>query len=161
MIAFSSQDLEFSDAYVEGDDGARWRSASGHSPSTGARSSGSSVIEVPSGCRLPRHTDSAEETVVILAGAAEVLVGDERASLPAGGLAVIPVGAPHELRNVGEESLRFVALYASADVVTRYDDVVQPDGSRERHTVSWLAGARRRTRFATTPRAGPSRGRRR
>jgi quercetin dioxygenase-like cupin family protein len=136
MIALSPQDLEFSDAYVEGDDRAQWRSASGHSPSNGARSSGSSVIEVPSGCRLPRHTDSAEETVVILAGAAELLVGDECVSLPAGGLAVIPESAPHEVRNEGEELLRFVALYASADVVTRYEDLVQPDGSRERHTVS-------------------------
>lgn len=32
--------------------------------------------------------------------------------------------------------LRFVAVYASPDVVTRYEQVVQPDGTRERHTVS-------------------------
>ena len=129
-------ELEFSDAWVEGDESARWRSASGHSPSTGARASGSSVIEVAAGCRLPRHTDSGEETVVVTAGVAEVVVGEECRRVEAGSLALVPEGVPHEVRSAGSERLRFVAVYASPDVVTRYEQVVQPDGSRERHTVS-------------------------
>jgi quercetin dioxygenase-like cupin family protein len=136
MIALVPDTLEFSDAFVEGDATARWRSAPGHSPSIGSRASGSSVIEVPVGCRLPRHTDSAEETIVLLQGVAEVYIGDEQSELPAGGLAVVPEDVPHQVRNTGATPLRFVAIYASPDVVTRYDDVVQPDGSRERHTVS-------------------------
>jgi quercetin dioxygenase-like cupin family protein len=136
MIVLPPRALEFSDSYHAGDETARWRSAPGHSPSTGARASGSSVIEVPVGCRLPRHTDSAEETIVVIAGTAELQVGDERAEVPAGGLAVVAEDAPHEVRNAGEEPLRFVAIYASPDVVTRYEREVQPDGTRERHTVS-------------------------
>jgi quercetin dioxygenase-like cupin family protein len=136
VFALVPDELELSDSYIEGDETARWRSAPGHSPSTGARASGSSVIEVPAGCRLPRHTDSAEEIVVIVAGAAEVVVGDERRAVPAGGVALVPEDVPHEVRNAGREPLRFVAIYASPDVVTRYEDEVQPDGSRERHTVS-------------------------
>jgi quercetin dioxygenase-like cupin family protein len=128
--------LDFSDSYVEDDATARWRSASGHSPSTGARSSGSSVIEIPAGCRLPRHTDSAEEAIVVVDGVAEVHVGDEQAELPAGGVAVVAEDVPHEVRNTGAGTLRFVAVYAAPDVVTRYDDEVQPDGTRQRHTVS-------------------------
>ena len=137
MIALPPEALDFSDSYLEGEEGARWRSAGGHAPSsTAAVASGSSVIEVPVGCRLPRHTDSAEETIVVVAGAAEVAVGDERAELPAGGLAVVPRDVPHEVRNAGHEPLRFVAVYAAPDVVTRYERDVQPDGARERHTVS-------------------------
>jgi len=136
MIAFPPGGLEFSDAWQEGDDTARWRSASGHMPSNGASASGSSVLEVPAGCRLPRHTDSAEETIVVTAGVAEVVVGDERAQVAAGGLALVPKAVPHEVRNAGEETLRFVAVYAEPDVVTTYERVVQPDGSPERHTVS-------------------------
>jgi quercetin dioxygenase-like cupin family protein len=128
--------LDFSDSFIEDDATARWRSASGHSPSTGSRSSGSSVIEIPVGCRLPRHTDSAEETIVVIDGVAEIYVGDQHVELPAGGLAVVPEGVPHQVRNTGAVALRFVAVYASPDVVTRYDHEVQPDGSRERHTVS-------------------------
>lgn len=136
MIAFPAARLEFADAYVDGDETARWRSASGHSPSEGASASGSSVIEVFPGCRLPRHTDSAEETIVILAGTAEVEVGGERAELSAGSLAVVPTDVPHEVRNAGAGTLQFAAVYAAPDVVTRYEQVVQPDGSSERHTVS-------------------------
>ena len=137
MITLAPTDLDLSDAYIEGDPTARWRSAPGHSPSTGARASGSSIIEVPAGCRLPRHTDSAEETIVVVAGAADVTVGDERAELPAGGVAVAIENVPHEVRNASDdEPLTFVAIYAAPDVVTRYDREVQPDGSRERHTVS-------------------------
>ena len=136
MIAIRAAELDFSEAYVDGDDTARWRSASGHSPSTGSRSSGSSVVEVPPGCGLPRHTDSAEETIEVVAGAAELLIGDECESLPTGGVAVVPENAPHEVRNAGQEPLRFVAVYASPSVVTRYEVVIQPDGSRERQTVS-------------------------
>src|SRR5919108_3490170 len=109
MIVLPPDSLEFSDSYVEGDDAARWRSTSGHSPSTGAGASGSSVLELPAGCRLPRHTDSAEETILVTAGAAEVTIGDERAELPAGGIAVVPKDIPHEVRNAGERTLRFVA----------------------------------------------------
>jgi len=135
MISLTPTDLEFSEAYVEGDDTARWESAAGHSPSTGARASGSSAIRVAPGCRLPRHTDSAEETIVVVAGTAELEVGGERSRVPAGGLAVVPKDVAHQVRNAADATLTFVAVYAEPDVVTRYEQVVQPDGSRERHTV--------------------------
>jgi quercetin dioxygenase-like cupin family protein len=131
MIALAPETLEFSDAWIPDEEGARWRSAGGHA----GAASGSSVIEVPVGCRLPRHTDSAEETIVVVTGVAEVVVGDETGRVPAGGAAVVPEDVPHEVRNAGEEPLRFVAVYASADVVTRYEREVLPDGSRERQTV--------------------------
>jgi quercetin dioxygenase-like cupin family protein len=90
---------------------------------------------VAAGCRLPRHTDSAEETIVVVAGTAEVEVSEERGRVAAGGLAVVPKDVPHEVRNAGDGPLTFVAVYAEPDVVTRYEQVVQPDGSRERQTV--------------------------
>jgi hypothetical protein len=43
---------------------------------------------------------------------------------------------PHEVRNAGEDVLRFAAVYAEPDVVTTYETEVMPDGSAERHTVS-------------------------
>jgi quercetin dioxygenase-like cupin family protein len=119
---------ELADAWLEGDEGARWRSGSGH---TGA-ASGSSRLEVDPGCRLPRHTDSAEETIVVLSGRAAVTVGDETAEARAGEVALVPECVPHEVRNAGEETLRFVAVYASNDVTTTYEAPVQPDGERER-----------------------------
>jgi quercetin dioxygenase-like cupin family protein len=132
MIALVPEELEFAEAFVEGEDGARWRSAAGHGSSAGAAASGSSLLEVPAGCHLPRHTDSAEEAVVVIEGAAEVVVGDERRRVGAGGIAVVPADVPHEVHNAGDGVLRFAAVYAAADVVTRYEQDVQPDGGRER-----------------------------
>jgi quercetin dioxygenase-like cupin family protein len=132
MLIVRTDDAELSDAWQEGEDGARWRSGPGTTPAGGASASGSSVLEVPPGCRLPRHTDSAEETIVVLSGRARVRVGADEADLPAGAIALVPADAPHEVRNAGVEPLRFLALYASTDVTTRYEREVQPDGARER-----------------------------
>jgi quercetin dioxygenase-like cupin family protein len=132
MLVVDAAQLEFAEAWIEGDGTARWRSARAMTPEDGTRDSGSNVLEVPAGCRLPRHTDSAEETIVVLDGRARVRVGDEERDVPAGGLALVPEDVPHEVRNAGDAPLRFVALYAGTEVVTRYEEDVQPDGERER-----------------------------
>jgi quercetin dioxygenase-like cupin family protein len=135
LFAQSLEGSNFQEAWVEGDASARWRSASGHGPDAGARASGSSLLEVEPGNRLPRHTDSAEETIVVVDGTASVVLDDEPDMVSAGGVALIPEDAPHEVRNAGDETLRFVAVYADTDVLTTYEEEVQPDGSRERQTV--------------------------
>ncbi len=136
MWSLSPQSLDFSDAWIEGDPSARWRSASAHGPSAGAVYSGSSVLEIDEGCALPRHTDSAEETIVVLSGRAEVTVGEETVAVDAHGMALVPRQVPHHVRNGGSGTLRFVAIYAAADVVTRYEQEVQPGGDRERSPVA-------------------------
>lgn len=135
MFTQAPQDTEFSEAWIDGDETARWRSASGHGPGVGAKASGSSFLEVDPGCRLPRHTDSAEETIVVLSGSGTVTVGGESADVAGGGIALVPEGVAHEVESTGEETLRFLALYASADVTTTYEEPVQPSGERERDPV--------------------------
>jgi quercetin dioxygenase-like cupin family protein len=122
--------MDFQEAWIEGEEGARWRSSTVHA----GAASGSSVLEVDAGCRLGRHTDSAEEAIVVVAGRAEVDLDGERTTLAAGEIACVPEGVPHEVRNAGEETLRFAAVYASNDVITRYVAPVQPDGERERRS---------------------------
>ncbi|HEX2128472.1 MAG TPA: cupin domain-containing protein [Solirubrobacterales bacterium] len=130
---FASAELER--AWLEDDESARWRSTSGHGPESGAAASGSSLLEIAPGCVLPRHTDSAEETIVVVDGEAELTVGSESGRVGAGDVALVPEGVPHEVRNDGAQPLRFVAVYAGTDVVTTYERPVQPDGSPERQTV--------------------------
>jgi len=123
---------DLSDAWLDGDPAARWRSGSVLGSGTGARAAGASLLEVDPGCRLPRHTDSAEEVIVVVAGEAEVTVGAESTTLGPGEMALVPEDAPHEVRNAGDEVLRFAAVYAAADVMTTYEAPVQPAGERER-----------------------------
>ena len=134
MVAgFENAELE--DAWVEGEEAARWRSAAGLGPSEGTKSSGTSLLEVEPGCLLPRHTDSAEETIVVVAGAARVdLPGGSRRLQP-GDATFVPADEPHAVHSVGDGPLRFVAVYAAAEVVTAYEQPIQPDGERERSPV--------------------------
>ena len=135
MFVTAPPSSELSEAWIEGDESARWRSTAGHGPGEGAKASGSSVLEVDPGCRLGRHTDSAEEMIVVTAGRASITVGEESSEVAAGGVALVPECVPHEVRNAGDETLRFVAVYASTDVTTTYEDDVQPDGGRERDPI--------------------------
>ncbi len=128
MASIEFKGTELSESWLEGDETARWRSAGGHE----GASSGSSLLEVEPGRRLPRHTDSAEETIVVVAGRARVSVGEEEESVDAGGLALVPTDVPHEVESVGSEALRFVAVYAAGEVTTTYEQPVQPDGERSR-----------------------------
>ena len=132
MFSQSPEAAELSEAWIEGDERRRWRSGSGHSAETGARASGSSILEVEPGCLLARHTDSAEEVIVVASGVATVIVGDETATARQGAIALVPAGVPHEVHNAGSGVLRFWAIYASTDVTTTYEEPVQPDGERER-----------------------------
>lgn len=126
---------DLADSWVEGRPDLRWRSTLGTTPEGGARASSTSLLEVDPGCALPRHTDSAEEVVVVVQGTAEVEVDGERATVEAGGVALVPEDVPHQVANAGDELLRFVAVYASTDVVTRYEATVQPAGEAEQQTV--------------------------
>ena len=136
MFSLAPQQADFSDAWIDGDEEARWRSSAGHGPGVGAAASGSSLIEVRPGYRLPRHTDSAEETIVVTAGLAEVRVDGSRGQVCAGGIALVHAEHPHEVHSIGDETLCFVAVYADTDVVTRYEQEVQPSGSREGRPVA-------------------------
>src|SRR3954452_2177793 len=90
---------DFADAWIEGDETASWRSAAGHGPSQGAERSGSSILEVEPGRRLPSHTDSAEEAIAVQAGRARVTIEDETADVGAGELALVPAGVKHQVEN--------------------------------------------------------------
>ena len=136
MFAVQLNEVELEESWVEDQADARWRTATVHGPGTGAGASGSSLLEVPAGCMLARHTDSAEELIVVLAGEGEVVVDGEPGRVAVGGLALVPKDVPHEVRNIGEGPLRFLALYAESEVTTTYETGVQPGGDRERTPIA-------------------------
>ena len=87
-------------------------------------------FELEPGFRLGTHTDSAEETLLILQGEAEATVGEESDRIEAGEMAVVPAMVPHALRNVGEETLRVVGFFSSNVVASVFDRPMMPAGRR-------------------------------
>ena len=79
----------------------------------------------PGGC-VPPHTDSAEEVVLVLEGTVEAHVGDERGTLEAGGMVLIPAMARHSIRNVGDGTARMLGFFSGAEVISTFEDSLMP-----------------------------------
>ena len=101
---------------------------------TGNQSSSVVYFEIEPGCYLGRHTDSAEEIVVILSGTVEASLGDETGRLTAGQAALIPAMVPHGIRNVGDETARCVGFFAAATVDSTFDQTLLPFESQHAGT---------------------------
>jgi quercetin dioxygenase-like cupin family protein len=132
QVAFDG--LELRDAWLDSDLSARWRLNLALSETTGTESCSLIYFELDPGCRLPRHADSAEELVLILSGSAVANIAEQELDVAAGGLVVIPRQAPHELRNSGPTVLRGVGFFATASLVSTFDEPVMPGGTRVRGT---------------------------
>jgi quercetin dioxygenase-like cupin family protein len=97
---------------------------------TGSRSTAAVYFELDRGMRLGRHTDSAEEVLVVLAGEVEVLVGDERRNIGAGGMAIVPAEVPHDVIGTGDGTARVTGVFSSNTIVSVFDDEWVPYGTR-------------------------------
>jgi mannose-6-phosphate isomerase-like protein (cupin superfamily) len=65
------------------------------------------------GCGAPTHLHAVEEVLTVLAGHAEVWVGQERATVTAGQSVIVPAGHWHGFRNSGEVVLHLEATLAA------------------------------------------------
>lgn len=129
MLTVSIKSLELGEAWIASDpDRGRAHPAFPINEHTGAAGSGVVYFEVERGQYLPRHTDSPEEVLYIVAGAGEAEVGGETAIVSAGDLAVIPSMVPHGIRNIGSETLKVVGFFNSAHIVSTFEEELQPMG---------------------------------
>jgi quercetin dioxygenase-like cupin family protein len=127
MFATNLNDLELDEQQTDTDPTLGCRVAFPLYAATGAAASAVVYFEVPPGGRLGRHTDSAEEVLLVLAGEAEAEIGDERGLFRPGGLALVPAMVPHDIRNVGNEPVRIVGFFGNAAVVHRFFEYLPGD----------------------------------
>jgi quercetin dioxygenase-like cupin family protein len=130
MIAERIDELELMEVWYEDDPTMRLKVNFPFFLGTGTRSTAVVYFEIEPGYRLGTHTDSAEEILLILEGAAEVSLGDEQGRLSAGEMALVPAMVPHGLRNVGEETVRVVGFFSSNVVVSTFDQPMMPFNQR-------------------------------
>ncbi len=129
MLTAKTTELDLIEVWLDSDtEHARVRVAFPINKWAGSHDSAVVYFEVKPGDRVARHTDSAEEILYIVAGEAEAEVGDERGRLTAGDLAVIPAMVPHGLVNVGAETVKVVGFFSEAEIVSSFDEPVQPFG---------------------------------
>ena len=130
MHAVQTQQLELLPARHRDDEANVVRAAWPLSRASGSRSTAAVYFELDRGMRLGRHTDSGEEVLVVLAGEVDVIVGDERRRVAAGGLAVVPAEVPHDVVGAGDGTARVTGVFPSSTVVSVFDDEWAPYGTR-------------------------------
>ena len=128
MLTASTPALELAEAYVDSDPRGRVFPAFPIHRFAGAEHTAVVYFEVQPGDYLPTHTDSAEEILYIVAGEGEARVGDQRARVQAGDLAVIPAMVPHGIANAGDETLRVVGFFCESEIVSTFEEPLQPMG---------------------------------
>jgi quercetin dioxygenase-like cupin family protein len=130
MLAVQLQDRDLWDVTSESDPARRMRVDFPIFSGTGAAASSVVYFELEPGAHCGVHTDSAEEIVLILTGEAEAVVGDERGRLSAGGIGLVPALVPHDLINVGDETVKVVGFFGSSTLVSVFEDPLMPAGRR-------------------------------
>ena len=130
MLAVQLAERDLVDISSETDETRRIRVDFPISSVAGAASTAVVYFELEPGEHTGMHTDSAEEIVLVLSGRAEAIVGDERGELSAGGLGLVPALVPHDVRNIGDETVRVVGFFASNTVVSVFDDPMMPANRR-------------------------------
>jgi quercetin dioxygenase-like cupin family protein len=130
MQATQINELELFEGWSESDPDMRVRAAFPVSSGTGTKSTAVVYFELEPGQHLGRHTDSAEEILLVVSGTGEAMIGDERATLRPGTLAVVPALAPHGVENTGDEKLRIVGFFSSSTVLSAFDEPMAPFGTR-------------------------------
>lgn len=68
------------------------------------------------------HTHPYTETWIVLAGEAEIRVGEERLEARQGDVITVGAGTPHAFRNTGSDRLEIVCIHASARFETEWLD---------------------------------------
>ena len=74
------------------------------------------------GLGAPNHLHAVEEVLTVVAGEAEIWVGDERHAAKAGHSVIIPAGKFHGFRNTGQSELHVRAILAAPIFEASYDD---------------------------------------
>jgi quercetin dioxygenase-like cupin family protein len=130
MLSARVSELELTEYWCDADPKLRGRLDLPMHTGNGAASSAVIYFEHEPGDHHGRHTDSAEEVVLVLEGEAQVTAGDEDMRLSAGAFALVPAMVQHDISNVGQGRLRVVGFFSSAAVVSRFDEELAPFGTR-------------------------------
>lgn len=139
MITANLNTVDLHETWTETDPTQRCRSTFPLAKALGTENSTLVYFELAPGDHLGRHTDSAEEVLLILAGTVDVSVGEETERASQGQLALVPTMVPHDLRNVGDETAKVLGFFGSPNIVATFDEVWQPDNTRVIDTAAMFA----------------------
>jgi quercetin dioxygenase-like cupin family protein len=129
MLKIQTQDLELTHFHSLDDQSREARADWPVYRDRGSASTAVVYFELEPGKRLGTHTDSAEEVLVVLEGEVEVVVGDERGRVRAGGIAVVPAMEPHDVICAGDARARVAGVFSANTILSAFEGEWQPMGT--------------------------------
>ncbi len=96
----------------------------------GTESTATVYFELEPGDSLGRHTDSAEELLLVLEGNVNAEVGGETGALSKGEIALVPKMVPHNLTNTGTQKAKVLGIFGGANhIVATFEKTWLPTDS--------------------------------
>lgn len=96
----------------------------------GSKKSAAVYVELDPGEELGSHTDSVEETLIVLEGRIEAKVGEETTVASKGGLVLVPEMIEHNFRNIGKEKAKVLGFFGGANnIVATFENTWLPTNS--------------------------------
>lgn len=130
MYSIDLNKIELNEFIAKDKPGQRCKAAFPLLGINGARKSAAVFVELDPGEELGSHTDSAEETLIILEGTIEASVGEEKATASKGELILVPEMVPHNFKNVGNEKAKVLEFFGGANnIVATFKNVWLPTES--------------------------------
>lgn len=127
MTTVNLKNLELNEFIAKNDPNQHCRATFPMLGAHGTQNSATVYFELAPGDHLGRHTDSAEELLLILEGEVEVTVGDVKGSASPGTIALVPEMVPHDIRNTGSSPAKVIGFFGGANnIVATFDQVWLP-----------------------------------
>jgi len=93
----------------------------------GTKNTATVYFELDPGDELGRHTDSAEELLIILEGDLEAEVGGETSPVSKGDIALVPEMVPHNIINRGKTKAKVLGVFGGANnIVATFENTWLP-----------------------------------
>lgn len=130
MIAMQLNELELEELWVEDKPSHRVKVNMPLAGMPGTETIGVVYIELEPGDVAETHVHDVDEILILLAGKGEVTVANESGVFSSGGLVWVPKDVSHGFRNIGSDTLRAIGIFDGAKIVTEFESVLMPIGTK-------------------------------
>jgi len=130
MIKADLNNLELNEFIAKDNPGQRCKATFPMLGAHGTQQSATVFVELDPREELGRHTDSAEELLLVLEGTIEAEIDGEKGVASRGELVLVPKMVPHNFKNVGQGKARILGFFGGANnIVATFDNVWWPTQS--------------------------------
>ena len=131
MIKVDLKQLELNEFYGKDDRSQHCRATFPLLGAHGSKDLATVYFELEPGDNVGRHTDSAEELILILEGDVELEIDGEVSGAVEGSVVLIPAMAPHNVTNSGSKPARILGFFGGANnIVTTFEQELDPIGTK-------------------------------